>query len=62
LRKDNMASPTRKTECRRRIRVAVLGKRRKKAIRSNGSTIPSLPLTVPNANEKKQAQRKASAK
>jgi hypothetical protein len=40
------------------MRKAASGRRRKAKLRNYGSTIPSLPLDKPNANEKAQAAKK----
>ena len=50
-----MASPTKKSKIRRAINKARAGKKRKNKVRIYGSTPASLPLNVPNANEKAQA-------
>ena len=49
-----MASTTKKLKVRRALNKARAGKKRKNAIRRHGSTIPNLPLNMPNANEKAQ--------
>lgn len=51
-----MASPTKRSKVRRAINKARAGKKRKNKIRIAGSTAASLPLNVPNANEKAQAK------
>jgi hypothetical protein len=55
-----MASPTRVSKARRRIKKAGRGKFRKNLLARTGTTAKNLPLNVPNANEQKQ--KKASAK
>ncbi len=49
-----MASNTKKLKVRRAIRSAKAGTKRKNAARNFGTTAASLPLNVPNANEKAQ--------
>jgi hypothetical protein len=51
-----MASSTKKTKVRRRIKIAGKGTLRKNHDRKYGSTLPNLPLTKPNANEQAQKQ------
>ena len=51
-----MASNTRKLKVRRAMSKARRGKKRKNALRRHGSTPASLPLNMPNANEKAQNQ------
>jgi len=51
-----MASNTRQTTARRNAKKASLGKKRKNKVRKFGSTAPDLPLSVPNANERKQTK------
>ncbi|NRA65026.1 MAG: hypothetical protein HRU19_11130 [Pseudobacteriovorax sp.] len=51
-----MASVTKKLKVRRAINKARAGKKRKNELRRNGSTAPSLPLNMPNANEKAQSK------
>ena len=54
-----MASTTKKLKVRRAIRAAKAGKLRKNAAKNHGTTAASLPLNVPNANEKAQKAKKA---
>ncbi len=51
-----MASPTKKSKIRRAMNKARAGKKRKNRTRIYGSTPASLPLNVPNANERAQAK------
>lgn len=51
-----MASVTKKLKIRRAMNKARAGKKRKNALKRNGSTPESLPLNMPNANEKAQKQ------
>ena len=53
-----MASPTKKLKVRRAMAIANAGKKRKNAIRRNGTTAPSLKLDKPNANELAQKAAK----
>ena len=53
-----MASPTKKLKVRRAMAVANAGKKRKNAIRRNGTTAPNLKLDKPNANELAQKAAK----
>ena len=55
-----MASPTKISERRRELRKINMGAKRKRKLRVEGSTMPTLPLNMPNANEKAQAARKNS--
>lgn len=52
-----MASCKKKLKVRRALKNASKGRKRKNQLRREGSTKASLPLTMPNANEK--AQKKA---
>jgi hypothetical protein len=52
-----MASPTKKSKVRRAINKARAGKKRKNLTRVYGSTPTSLPLNMPNANERAQAAK-----
>ncbi len=54
-----MASPTKRSKVRRAMNKARAGKKRKNKIRIEGTTAASLPLNVPNANER--AQKAANA-
>lgn len=49
-----MASPTKKVKVRRILNKARAGKARKNLAANKGSTLKSLPLNMPNANEKAQ--------
>jgi hypothetical protein len=53
-----MASTTKQLKVRRTLNKARAGKVRKNELARNGSTKPSLPLNMPNANERAQ-QKKA---
>ena len=53
-----MASTTKKLKVRRALNKARAGKKRKNALRRNGSTGISLPLDKPNANEVAQKAAK----
>jgi hypothetical protein len=55
-----MASPTKISERRRELRKINMGAKRKRKLRVEGSTMPTLLLNMPNANEKAQAARKKS--
>jgi len=54
IRKQEMASTTKKLKVRRKLRKAALGKNRKLLAKKLGTTAPNLPLNKPNANEKAQ--------
>ena len=53
-----MASCKKKLKVRHAISKAGAGKLRKNALRRNGTTKPNLPLNMPNAHEKAQAEKK----
>lgn len=52
-----MASPTKKSKVRRAMKKASAGTWRKNKERREGSTIASLPLNKPNANEVAQKKK-----
>jgi hypothetical protein len=54
-----MASVTKKLKCRRAIKKAKAGRRRKNQIAIHGSTAKNLPLDKPNANEAAQKAKTA---
>ena len=56
-----MASATRKLKVRRALSKAKAGSQRKKHVKINGSTAPSLPLNMPNAHEKAVKAAKQSS-
>ncbi|MFK7871658.1 MAG: hypothetical protein AB8C84_00610 [Oligoflexales bacterium] len=47
-----MASATKKLKVRRLLTIARRARKRKNHVNRFGTTAPSLPLNVPNANEK----------
>lgn len=53
-----MASTTKKLKVRRKLRKAVLGKRRKASANNYGTTAANLPLNKPNAHEVAMAASK----
>jgi len=57
-----MASKTTIVERRRQLKKIAMGRKRKNAARMHGSTLPNLPLTVPNANERAQIAAKAATR
>ncbi len=48
-----MASCKKRLKVRRALTNASKGRKRKNALRRNGSTAPKLPLDMPNAHEQK---------
>ena len=51
-----MASPTKKSKIRRRMKKAKMGSKRKNLEQRRGTTGPNLPLNMPNANERAQTK------
>jgi len=56
-----MTSPTQKHKNRRAHKLVKQGKKRKNAIRNNGTTAPDLALSKPNAHELAQITARAAA-